>query len=109
MNKVAINLKDLKALSIHAKKVGTEREWMDIALEWMEVADKKIDGLTRKDVTCPKCHIIYTAAGGPFKAYLDERKAYREYERLRDMDDGIDYSIVTFRVTRNGKKCMIDK
>jgi hypothetical protein len=41
--------------------------------------------------------IIYTA-NGPFKAFLDSSKAIKEYERLRDLDDYVDYSVMELPV-----------
>lgn len=37
--------------------------------------------------------IIHTK-GRPFKAYLDNKTAIKEYERLRNLDDYVDYSLI---------------
>jgi hypothetical protein len=47
--------------------------------------------------------IIYTA-NGPFKAFIDFNKAVKEYEKLRDMDDYVDYSVMELPVEDNQKK-----
>ena len=41
--------------------------------------------------------VIYTA-NGPFKIYRNQIKAIREYERLRDLDDFVDYSLIELPV-----------
>lgn len=40
--------------------------------------------------------IIYAVS--PIKAFLDNKAAIREYERLRDLDDYVDYSLVELHV-----------
>lgn len=37
-------------------------------------------------------------AVSPLKAYLDNKAAIREYERLRDLDDYVDYSLMELSV-----------
>lgn len=45
MSKITVTAKYLKELAVVAIKHGTERHWMDIAIEWMEHADKEIQRL----------------------------------------------------------------
>lgn len=37
--------------------------------------------------------VIYTS-NSPFKVFIDNKKAVAEYERLRDLDDYVDYSVM---------------
>ena len=41
--------------------------------------------------------IIYTS-NGPFKVFIDNKVALQEYERLRDLDDFVDYSVIEMPV-----------
>lgn len=41
--------------------------------------------------------IVYTS-NGPRKAFIDNKKAIKEYERLRDLDDYVDYSVMELPV-----------
>jgi hypothetical protein len=41
--------------------------------------------------------IIYTSTG-PLKAFVDYERAVEEYEKLRDMDDYVDYSVMELPV-----------
>lgn len=43
--------------------------------------------------------IIYTP-GGPFAAYIDKEKAYKEYNRLYDLDDLVSYSIIELPIQK---------
>ncbi len=46
--------------------------------------------------------IIYTKAG-PFRAYLDQKEAYSEYNRLKNLDDLVDYSLIALPVKTSYK------
>ena len=47
---------------------------------------------------CMEISIIYSTNGVPLKAYLDERQAKIERRRIQDIDDYIDYAVVTMSV-----------
>ena len=44
-----------------------------------------------------RVHIL-CSANKPFRVYSDEQEAYNEYRRLQDMDDYIDYSVISMPV-----------
>jgi hypothetical protein len=48
--KVRINQEDLKNLAEMAKERGTERAWMDVALQWIEGAEEEKQRLQAKIV-----------------------------------------------------------
>ena len=52
-----------------------------------------------------RVHIIHVS-GRPFKAYADSdwQEALKEYERLRDMDDGVCYSLTDMPIENEGTK-----
>jgi hypothetical protein len=45
---ITLNLIDLKNLLTSARKAGTVDRWADIAVEWMEGAQKEIDRLNQE-------------------------------------------------------------
>ena len=44
-----------------------------------------------------RVHIL-CSTNKPFRVYSDEQEAYNEYRRLQDMDDYIDYSVISMPV-----------
>lgn len=44
-----------------------------------------------------RIYIIYTQAG-PYKVYLDQTAAYKEYNRLKKLDDYVNYSVADMPV-----------
>lgn len=51
MTTVHVDAADMRALAKRAKAVGTEHAWMDVALEWMEAAEKEIARLRKAEAT----------------------------------------------------------
>lgn len=48
MSEIDVNLEYLKALRKHAISSYTLEKWSEIAVEWMEAAQKEIDRLTQE-------------------------------------------------------------
>jgi len=46
--KMDVTLEDMKVLALRATSNGTEHAWMDVALQWMEAANKRISELEQE-------------------------------------------------------------
>ena len=47
-NKIELTADNLITLAEHAKKIGTEHQWMSIAIEWIKYADAEIARLQKE-------------------------------------------------------------
>jgi len=46
--KMDVTLEDMKVLALRSTSNGTEHAWMDVALQWMEAANKRISELEQE-------------------------------------------------------------
>jgi hypothetical protein len=50
---------------------------------------------------------ILCSMGKPLRVYAGEKDAYDEYRRLRDMDDYVDYAVISMEVEKRERTLAI--
>ena len=51
MDKVPVTAEKMKALLDHARRVGTIDQWINLAIEWMDHAQKDLNRLAQQSVS----------------------------------------------------------